>query len=103
MSPFPGIDPYIEAQDLWPDFHHCFLTYSCDQISLGLPDLYVARMEEYVHLVRTPREPSAPIRPDILVARKPGRSKRARRPDSGVATLEPVTVPLETEFLEEVR
>jgi hypothetical protein len=21
-SPFPGMDPYLEAPDIWPDFHN---------------------------------------------------------------------------------
>jgi hypothetical protein len=23
-SPFPGMDPYLEAPDIWPDFHMAF-------------------------------------------------------------------------------
>jgi hypothetical protein len=23
-SPFPGVDPYIESQHYWPDFHATF-------------------------------------------------------------------------------
>ncbi|MCK6624455.1 MAG: DUF4058 family protein [Anaerolineae bacterium] len=23
LSPFPGMDPYLEAPDIWPDFHDC--------------------------------------------------------------------------------
>lgn len=26
-SPFPGIDPYLESQGYWPDFHHTFINY----------------------------------------------------------------------------
>jgi hypothetical protein len=81
-SPFPGIDPYVEDQGRWPDFHSRFLIYSCDVIAEGLPESYVAQMNEQVHLVRTPRG-SAPT----------GRT----------ATLEPVTIPLETDMVEEVR
>ena len=26
-SPFPGIDPYLESQGYWPDFHVSFIPY----------------------------------------------------------------------------
>ena len=25
-SPFPGMDPYLEAKGLWPDFHNALAT-----------------------------------------------------------------------------
>lgn len=25
--PFPGMDPYLEAQGVWPDFHARVITY----------------------------------------------------------------------------
>ena len=25
-SPFPGMDPYLENRDLWPDAHHRFIS-----------------------------------------------------------------------------
>ena len=100
-SPFPGIDPYIEAQGYWPDFHSAFLNACRDALDDRLPDLYAARLEEHVHLVRSSDETST-IRPDIAVVRGPGFA--AGYPDRGpaVATLEPVTVALETSDLEEV-
>ena len=103
MSPFPGIDPYIEAQSGWADFHARFLIYCCDMLNVGLPDLYVARTEEQVRLVRKPPEPSSGFRPDVAILREPGVAAQVRSVRSGTATLEPVSVPLETEMIEEVR
>ena len=45
-SPFPGMDPYLEAS--WGDIHHRFITYSCDQIQSQLPRDLKARTEERV-------------------------------------------------------
>ncbi len=53
-SPFPGIDPYIEAQDYWQDFHTRFLTYACDAINDDLPSGYVAQLGERLRLVEMP-------------------------------------------------
>ena len=38
-SPFPGIDPYLESQGYWPDFHQRFMTYCCDSLNDILPRL----------------------------------------------------------------
>lgn len=47
-SPFPGMDPYLEAH--WGDIHHRIVNYACDAIQEQLPgDLY-ARMEERVYV-----------------------------------------------------
>ena len=67
-SPFPGMDPYIEAQANWPDFHGSVMTYLRDQLASTLPEDYVARMEQQVRL-ESPDEDPEIFRPDVLVAR----------------------------------
>ena len=27
-SPFPGLDPYLESQGYWPDFHAALILYA---------------------------------------------------------------------------
>ena len=102
LSPFPGIDPYIEAQGHWPDFHAGFLTYLRDILDERLPETYVAHLEEQVHLVKMPRESLAVIRPDLVVLRDPEVAP-GRHELGGVGTLVPVSIPLETGLVEEVR
>ena len=51
-SPFPGMDPYLEDQGRWPDFHASTITYCRDALSDCLPDDYVAQMGEAVDEVR---------------------------------------------------
>jgi hypothetical protein len=36
-SPFPGIDPYLEAQGFWEGFHQRYVTYLCDALNDRLP------------------------------------------------------------------
>ncbi len=55
-SPFPGVDPYIEAQDYWPDFHMSFITYLRDAVNDVLPDHYDARIDERLSLVDAPED-----------------------------------------------
>jgi hypothetical protein len=87
---FPGIDPYIESQHYWPDFHQTFLTYLREAISDRLPEDYEARLDERVNLVENEdADRVLSIRPDVAVTHRPGMS----RPEGGVAVLEPVTIP----------
>ena len=42
-SPFPGMDPYIEARGLWGDFHNDLITSIKRFLNSQLPPRYVAR------------------------------------------------------------
>ena len=55
-SPFPGIDPYLESQGYWPDFHASLTTYCRDALNDVLPESYEARLGEQLRLVER-REP----------------------------------------------
>ena len=44
-SPFPGMDPYIEAADIWPDFHHALATEIRSELNQLLPPRYYAQFE----------------------------------------------------------
>lgn len=44
-SPFPGMDPYLEAPLHWPDVHHRLATEISRQLASVLPSRYVARLE----------------------------------------------------------
>jgi hypothetical protein len=52
-SPFPGMDPYIEARGLWEDFHHKLIADIEKALSRLLPEQYSARLGEraYIALV----------------------------------------------------
>lgn len=95
-SPFPGVDPYLEDQSYWPDFHTRFLNYWCEALAERLPDHYEARLDEWLSLVNLDDNEARLIRPDIAVERQ------SQGPFSGTATaavsgaliLEPVSIPL---------
>jgi hypothetical protein len=100
-SPFPGIDPYLESQGHWLDFHARFVPVLADAINDRLPEDYLTRIDERMTLVELPSEDQAKlIRPDLSVIRgesSPGVGSTASFSRSAV-TLEPVTVPMK--FLE---
>jgi hypothetical protein len=45
-SPFPGMDPYIEACGLWEDFHEALIAQIRDALAQSVPDHYVVRFNE---------------------------------------------------------
>jgi Protein of unknown function (DUF4058) len=49
-SPFPGMDPYLENEKLWPDFQHQLINCLYQILLPGLVDRYRARIltREYV-------------------------------------------------------
>ena len=98
-SPFPGIDPYLESQHFWEDFHPSFLTYCRDALNDILPDGYVAQLGERFRLIELSQRKAKSVRPDLAVIEEASRSSRRtthRAQDGGTLTLEPVTIPLPT-------
>ena len=48
QPPFPGMDPYLEAPDLWPDVHASLAFAIRDQIQPLLSPRYTAALIPYV-------------------------------------------------------
>jgi hypothetical protein len=44
-SPFPGMDPWLEAADIWPDFHDSFAAEIRGVLNATLPPPYYARLQ----------------------------------------------------------
>ena len=47
-SPFPGMDPYIEQPELWPDFHNNLASEIQAQLNQHIQPAYFARLTPYV-------------------------------------------------------
>ena len=101
-SPFPGVDPYIEDQSFWRDFHTRFITYCSDSLSESLPVDYVARIEERFYLVEAREETGRQYLPDVAIV-KESPFPSGPSASSVTLTLEPVTVPHKEVATEEVR
>ncbi|MHB1557785.1 MAG: DUF4058 family protein [Isosphaeraceae bacterium] len=102
-SRFPGVDPYIEAQDFWQDFHSRFLTYACDAINEKLPSGYVAQLGKKPRLTEAPARRGRAALPDVPVLgarRKADGARAAGRSSSATAILEPVRLPLPVDYVE---
>ena len=104
-SPFPGMDPYLEHPAWWPDFHLDFIGSLRAHLNARLPTHYSARAQESVRLVEVPPEGQTRVLfPDVSVTGErhvPGSGSESAAAPAGVATLEPVTLPLP--LVEEVR
>ncbi len=96
---FPGIDPFVEDQGFWRDFHLTYLVFLRSAIAKQLPDHYEVWVEGQVVL----SEPdwsdslSRQVGPDVLVARRSDIPLGALHPQqeiAGIVTLEPVTITL---------
>src|SRR3954470_23055336 len=73
--PFPGMDPYIERPEIWPDFHDRLVTSIAAVLQPLLKPKYVALVQERLYVTESER----PVYPDAAVARSGG----SRRPWGG--------------------
>jgi hypothetical protein len=89
-SPFPGMDPYIEARGLWGDFHHGLISEIQSALAQAAPERYLVRAGErsYVVLVEEEDKASRPFVPDVSMTTE--RRKKPSRKRGGTAVAEPV-------------
>jgi hypothetical protein len=86
------MDPYIESPVHWPDFHGRFINALSETISETLPEAYFARIQEDAVLLE-PVPPAYMVIPDVLVGADAPDRTAAKSVTSGVAVLEPTTLP----------
>lgn len=91
ISPFPGMDPYLESPAHWSDFHGHFVPQLAEAINQRLPDNYVARIGEHVSVVMPVAEPPSAqsFFPDVTLIRS------SREANSGAAGGTAVAAPPE--------
>jgi hypothetical protein len=93
-SPFPGMDPFLENAAYWLDFHSRFVNCWCEAIADALPPNYEASLGDRVYLVEHDPEARKLGYPDVAVTHGEKIIASAPAPAGGLATLEPVTIPL---------
>jgi hypothetical protein len=64
--PFPGMDPYLEHPDLWPDVHNRLIAALGDELSPVVRPRYYVAIEERTYL-EEPAELILVGRPDVAV------------------------------------
>src|SRR6516164_7387400 len=94
-SPFPGMDPYLEAH--WRDIHARLVIYASDALQGLLPSPLRARVEETV-LLETPQGwGDHPLFPDVRVVEYTSKRAPGGQAKAGVAVAEPLLIDIEPE------
>src|SRR5690242_18757338 len=84
-SPFPGMNPFLEQDDAWHDFHERFLPLVAELLGAQVRPNYIVKIDEHVYVHEVPAEPRHLLgRADVLVSRAP----RLGEPRPGVGLLE---------------
>jgi hypothetical protein len=91
-SPFPGMDPYIEACGLWEGFHSRLIHRIDDTLAQVLPHGYTidTATRTYVVLLETEGKKPHLMKPDVAVTEAAHRTK-PRQKKGGVAVAESPT------------
>ena len=90
-SPFPGMDPYLETPDLFPDVHARFITKIQDALNPRLGPNYVARVEVRVY-VESELKSGRELVPDVRVERSRRRRPRSNGTQGSLLITEPIIV-----------
>jgi hypothetical protein len=69
-SPFPGMNPYLEQDHVWNDFHGNFIYRLRDLLTPQLRPHYVAKVDEHVFIRELP-DPAKVLIPAVDVERLP--------------------------------
>jgi hypothetical protein len=85
-SPFPGMDPYLESPDIWPDFHDRLAAQISRDLNRTLPRPYYARLEMRPEIGIAGGDERRRIVPDVAVLRPQRPAVESRAP--GVAVLD---------------
>jgi hypothetical protein len=108
-SPFPGMDPYIEASGLWEDFHYHLIDAIYRAVAPKLPRGYTASVatRSYVVLMETEGKEEHLAKPDVAVAEpRPGK-KPSWKKGGGAVVAEPAeyagSVPMQAFVAEKFR
>jgi Protein of unknown function (DUF4058) len=74
-SPFPGMDPYLESPDWFPDLHGSLITFMKGALQGSLPESYYAQSSQRVWVEYTQRH----IEPDVEVVQSAHRPRKRAR------------------------
>lgn len=86
-SPFPGMNPYLEQEDVWQDFHNSMILAMRDALGTQVSPHFIVKIEEHMFIHEPERGERARVgNADVAVIRPKG---AAAGPNGGLATLSP--------------
>src|SRR5580765_8331969 len=89
-SPFPGMDPYLEAR--WSDVHATLIALVKETLQPDLPRDLRARSEERVLVEEEGKDELRSYRSDVAVIQTARPGAERPRASASVATIEPIVV-----------
>ena len=71
-SPFPGMNPYLEQESVWHDFHERFIPATAEALAAQVDPNYVVRIDERMYIHEFSESTGAFLgRVDVAVSRAP--------------------------------
>ncbi|MCA9049831.1 MAG: DUF4058 family protein [Planctomycetaceae bacterium] len=89
-SPFPGMDPYLEAPAHWPDVHHELLSVARELLNRRLRPHYHVRVEERVYISDENDPGRKAIIPDLKIVDSAGSLTSPDRTSDSTVVTEPL-------------
>lgn len=74
-SPFPGMDPFIEAGGEWGDFHSNLLSAIRGSLNARLPPRFRAKTDVYVWIHEPSLRRRRRVEPDVFIKERPEQAK----------------------------
>ena len=69
-SPFPGMNPYLEQDDAWHDFHEKIIPLIAERLVVQVRPEYIVKIDEHIYVHELPIEPRRLLgRSDVAVSR----------------------------------
>ena len=94
-SPFPGVDPFIEASGPWVGFHNVLIAHCSELLNAELPENYAAIVDERVELVELSGDSlRRQRRPEIGIVRGLDDTSVSGGPAAVATEIDPATVTL---------
>ena len=82
-SPFPGMNPYLEQEDVWHDFHERFIPLAATLLGAQLRPRYIVKIDEHIYVHEMVEDSrrwlGEPTSPSDVASRNPGRSQQRDR------------------------
>lgn len=106
-SPFPGMNPYIEQEEVWHDFHERFMPAAAEFLLPQVRPNYIVKLDEHAYIHELPMEERRLLgRPDVAVVH--GRDAASSHPagsavEAPVYGIVPLAVDVERQTFIEIR
>lgn len=72
-SPFPGMNPYLESDEVWPDLHQRLIVSMADALADQVDPAYLVKIEEQLYVQEAPESPHrAGPRADVGIKKSGG-------------------------------